>query len=292
MQVAKKLIRDNLSAHYSKQEIESLGRLILEKVTGYSRLRFHLNQHETISAANLTQIKEITDRLIRFEPIQYILGETEFYGSIIKVNPAVLIPRPETEELVDWIVSDYRGSNPCILDIGTGSGCIAVTLVKNLPGASAEGWDISVNALAVAKENAEINNVEIDFQCVDILNLKNSPYSKKYDIIVSNPPYVTFSEQQSMLRNVTDYEPHLALFVPDEDALIFYQAISELALTQLKPGGNLYFEINEQFGNQICNLLAEKGFVNIIVRKDINEKQRMVKAERPKEEKENEKVAG
>jgi len=288
MQVAKKLIRDNLSTHYSKQEIESLGRLILEKITGYSRLGFHLNQHETISAANLTQIKEITDRLVRFEPIQYILGETEFYGAIIKVNPAVLIPRPETEELVDWIVNDYRGSNPSILDIGTGSGCIPVTLVKNLPGASAEGWDISVDALAVAKENAKINNTEVDFHCVDILNLNISSSPKKYDIIVSNPPYVTIAEQQAMLQNVTDYEPHLALFVPDEDALIFYRAISDMARIHLNPGGNLYFEINEQFANQVSHLLADRGFVNITVRKDINEKQRMMKAEWPKGEKENE----
>lgn len=279
MQVAKKLILDRLSSLYSRQEIESLTRLIFEKFPGFSRLQVHLNQHETISAANLAQIKEITDRLTRFEPIQYILGDTEFYGLTLKVNRAVLIPRPETEELVDWIIKDCHLLNPAILDIGTGSGCIPISLVKNIPGASAEGWDISTDALMVAKENAEINKVKIDFIYADILNLDYPSHPNKYDIIASNPPYVTTSEQSVMLSNVIDYEPHIALFVPDADALIFYRAITDMAQISLKPGGNLYFEINEQFGNEITELLASKGFINIILKKDINGKARMVKAE-------------
>lgn len=279
MQVAKKLIFDRLSSLYSRQEIESLSRLIFEKIPGFSRLQVHLNQHETISAANLAQIKEIIDRLTRFEPIQYILGDTEFYGLTLKVNRTVLIPRPETEELVDWIIKDCHLLNPSILDIGTGSGCIPISLVKNIPGASAEGWDISTDSLMVAKENAEINQVKIDFIYTDILNLDYPSHPNKYDIIVSNPPYVTTSEQSLMLRNVIDYEPHIALFVPDADALIFYRAIADMAQINLKPGGNLYFEINEQFGNEITELLASKGFINIFLKKDINGKARMIKAE-------------
>jgi len=278
MQVAKKLILDHLSPYYSKHEIESLSMRIFEKIPGLSRLQVHLNQHETISAANLVQIKEILDRLTCFEPIQYILGETEFYGLTLKVNKAVLIPRPETEELVDWIIRDCAHPKPAILDIGTGSGCIPISLVKNIPGASAEGWDISTDALAVAKTNAEINQVRVDFTYADVLNPDDALRSGKYDIIVSNPPYVTNSEQPLMLRNVTDYEPHIALFVPDADPLIFYRAIADLAQFNLKPGGNLYFEINEQYGNEVIELLAQKGYINIILKEDINGKKRMVRA--------------
>ncbi|HZK94890.1 MAG TPA: peptide chain release factor N(5)-glutamine methyltransferase [Prolixibacteraceae bacterium] len=279
MQVAKKLIRDSLSQLYCEQEIESISKLIFEKVLGFSRLQVHLNQHQTISSANLTQITEIVNRLIQFEPIQYILGETEFYGLPLKVNPAVLIPRPETEELVDWIIHDCSLINPIILDIGTGSGCIPIALTKNLKGAAAEGWDISADALMVAKKNAEINQVKVNFICTDVLNLNYAEQQQKYDIIVSNPPYITPSEQLLMLKNVVDYEPHVALFVPETDPLIFYRTISEIAIKVLKPGGKLYFEINEQFGNEIVDLLSLKGFKNIILKKDINGKERLVKAD-------------
>ena len=282
MQVAKKIIYDNLSPYYCKQEIESISKLIFEKVLGLSRLQMHLNQHETISSANLAEITEIINRLIRFEPIQYILGETEFYGLTLKVNPAVLIPRPETEELVDWIIHDYKQLNPIILDIGTGSGCIPISLVKNIMGASAEGWDISDEALMVAKENAALNHVEVDFFYADVLNHIYPSHNQKYDIIVSNPPYVTNSEQHLILQNVIDFEPHIALFVSDTDPLIFYGAIADLALIQLNRGGKLYFEINERFGNETADLLALKGFRNITLKKDINGKERMIKAELPR----------
>ena len=281
MQVAKRIIRDQLSLLYSKQEIESISKLIFEKVLGLSRLQVHLNQLTTIPEANLAQIKEILRRLIQFEPIQYILGETEFYGLPFKVNSSVLIPRPETEELVDWIITDYRQLTPDILDIGTGSGCIPITLVKNLPGASAEGWDISTDALIVAKENANINKVNIGFYYADVLSQTFPSHPHKYDIIVSNPPYVTDSEQSLMLNNVTDYEPHIALFVPDKDPLLFYRSIADIALIQLKQGGNLYFEINEKLGRETADLLVSKGFRNVILKKDINGKERMIKADLP-----------
>jgi len=279
MQVAKKLIYDQLSSKYHRQEIESISKLIFEKVLGLSRLQVYLNQHKTISPANLAQITEIVNRLIQFEPIQYILGETEFYGLSLKVNAAVLIPRPETEELVDWILNNKPPLNPLILDIGTGSGCIPIALSKKLPGASVDGWDISSEALMVARENAELNQAKVNFIYADVLNQGYPAQPQKYDIIVSNPPYVTASEQLSMLKNVIDYEPHIALFVPDTDPLIFYRAIADIAINQLKPGGKLYFEINEQFGNETADLLSLKGFKNIIIKKDINDKERMLKAE-------------
>jgi release factor glutamine methyltransferase len=280
MQAAKKLILDHLSPIYSRQEIESISKLIFENILGFSRLQVHLNQHETISAANLTQIKEILNRLTQFEPIQYILGETEFYGIRLKVSPGVLIPRPETEELVDWIISDCKQSTPALLDIGTGSGCIPIAFVKNIPGASAEGWDISADALTIANENATINNVMVIFHHADILKSVLPDNNNKFDIIVSNPPYVTIAEQQLMQKNVLDYEPHIALFVPDNDALVFYRAIADLAVIRLKPGGHLYFEINERYENETAELLASKGFINIILKKDINGKFRMIKAEK------------
>ena len=279
MQVAKNLIFDSLSTLYCKQEIDSISKLIFEKVLGLSRLEVYLNQHKTISSANLAQITEIVNRLILFEPIQYILGETEFYGLPLKVNSSVLIPRPETEELVDWIIHDCSTTNPFILDIGTGSGCIPIALLKNLPGASADGWDISKDALMVANKNAEMNLVKIDFIYTDILNSIYPTQRHKYDIIVSNPPYVMASEGHSMLKNVIEYEPHIALFVPDTDPLIFYSTIADIAILQLKESGKLYFEINEQFGKETTNLLFLKGFKNITVRRDINGRERMIKAE-------------
>ncbi len=278
MQVAKKLISQSLSPLYSEEEIESITKLIFEKALGLSRLQVYLNQHETISATNLTQIKEIISRLSCFEPIQYILGETEFYGSKFIVNQAVLIPRPETEELVEWIVRDYKNLKPQILDIGTGSGCIPVSLLKNLPNSSSDGWDISMEALDVAKMNASLNQAHIGFFYADVLNSVFPEHQKRYDIIVSNPPYVTQSEQSQMFKNVIDYEPGLALFVPDNNPLIFYRNIADIAISLLKSDGKLYFEINEMFGNEVVELLKSKGFSNVILKKDINGKDRMVKA--------------
>ena len=280
MQVAKKIIFDQLSPIYPKQEIESLSRLIFEKVLGLTRIQIHLNQHETISEANLAQIKEIVNRLCHFEPIQYILGETQFYSLHLKVTPAVLIPRQETEELVDWIIKANMEITPKILDIGTGSGCIPIALAKNIPGSAAQGWDISMEALKVAQENAQINEVTVNFHCVDILKPINQFVDSKFDIIVSNPPYIPTSEQSFMDKNVTQYEPHLALFVPDNEPLIFYNRITDLAAKHLKTGGFIYFEINEKYGTQSAELLQSKGFTNIVTKRDINGKIRMIKGEK------------
>lgn len=280
MQVAKQLILDNLTALYPKEEIESITRLIFENVLGLSPLQIHLKRQETISSANLAQIKEIIRRLVQFEPIQYIFGACEFYGLPFKVTPAVLIPRPETEELVDWIITDYAKLKPLILDIGTGSGCIPITLVRNLSESAADAWDVSPEALLVAQENALNNDVTIAFSCIDILRLQTDPAPKKYDLIVSNPPYVTLSELPLMHKNVTDFEPHLALFVSDNDPLVFYRTIAEFAYNHLTRGGHLYFEINEQYGTELSTLLAAKGFVNVTLKTDLQQKQRMIRSQK------------
>jgi release factor glutamine methyltransferase len=272
-----KRIKDDLSPFYSQEEIKGFISLIFEHLLGLSRLQVHLQQHEQISEAKLTEFKEIVDRLKNFEPIQYILGETEFYGLRFKVNPSVLIPRPETEELVDWVLKDYQNNHINILDIGSGSGCIPIALAKNLTHAEIEGWDISEEALTTARENALINNVRVHFDNRDILKWQTYKLPKLYDIIISNPPYVTLSEKESMLPNVTEHEPHLALFVPDQDPLVFYRKISDFALCHLNPGGQLYFEINEKLGIDLEILLTSKSFKDIQLKKDINGRDRMIR---------------
>jgi len=277
MQSTKKLIIDQLSPYYSREEITSFTKLIFEKILGLTALQIHLNPPLVITAANLAQIKEILNRLTQFEPIQYILGETEFYNVIIKVNKNVLIPRPETEELVDWIIKENTHSPLNILDIGTGSGCIPIALLISLPHSTVSAWDISEQALILAAENAKINKANIIFKQVDILQPIETPEEEKFDLIISNPPYVTKSEMVQMEKNVTNYEPHLALFVSDNDPLIFYRAIADIAKLKLKPSGRIYFEINERFGTETTTLLASKGFKEITIKKDINGKDRMIR---------------
>jgi len=214
------------------------------------------------------------EQLRNGRPLQYILGETEFYGLRFRVDENVLIPRPETEELVQWILNDWKNGAPHILDIGTGSGAIAVSLAKNLPDARVSALDISVGALVTAKENARLNNVEIDFRQMDILT--DIP-TGKFDVIVSNPPYVRDSERVQMHRNVLDHEPDNALFVPDSDPLRFYRRITESGMELLKEKGALYFEINEAFGSETADLLVNSGYTDMEIRPDIFGKDRMVK---------------
>ncbi len=237
-----------------------------------------MNPGFEFSAIALEKFENAIYRLKKNEPIQYIIGETEFYGLPFKVNKHTLIPRPETEELVDWVISEipplgFRG----ILDIGTGSGCIAVSLAKNLPNAKVSALDISMEALKVARENAQINTVTIDFFPCDILKAEQLP--EKYDIIVSNPPYVRESERDKMQPNVLNHEPASALFVEDKEPLVFYQAIARLSKTVLNPGGVLYFEINEYLGKDLQEVLTTEGFGKIIVKKDIFGKDRMLKCQ-------------
>ena len=219
-------------------------------------------------------------RLKNFEPIQYILGTTEFFGLPFLVDKNVLIPRPETEELVDWILGQNKHKEATILDIGTGSGCIAISLAKHLPGAKVCGLDISAEALLVAQVNTVLNKVDIRYFNTDVLNENTWKFTfeeMRFDTIVSNPPYVRILEKELMSPNVIEHEPNIALFVKDEDPLLFYRKIAQLSNLHLKPEGVLYFEINEYLSLEMEKMLTKEGFKNIEIRKDIFKKDRMIK---------------
>lgn len=269
-------IRKELSGMYSSQEIDAMIALIFEKLKGYSRTRLLLSMDEQLSDKERNDIKKIVTRLKNCEPIQYVLGTTEFYGLEFLCVPGVLIPRPETEELVDWIVKENRLSNPTIIDMGTGTGCIAISLQKSIPQSTVLACDISPVCLETADKNAKLNNTELAVIEYDILNQTPQITFPEFDIVVSNPPYVRESEKALMQKNVTDFEPGLALFVGDNEPLIFYERIADFARVNLKNQGKLYFEINESLGSQTCNMLRSKGFANIQLKKDINNKNRMV----------------
>ncbi|MDQ1770005.1 peptide chain release factor N(5)-glutamine methyltransferase [Labilibaculum sp. A4] len=273
-------IKKELAELYHARETESMAYILLEYVLNNSKSQIQLNRSENISDDDFKQIAAYTHELKTNKPIQYILGETEFYDLTFKVNKHTLIPRPETEELVHAIINENRQEGLHILDIGTGSGCIPISLAKNLKNAHVSSADISAEAIEKAKENAKLNQVDVHFFHRDILNWKNVDWDN-FDIIVSNPPYVTEAEKSKMEKNVLDYEPHTALFVTDHDPLIFYRTISEMALLHLKKGGKLYFEINESLGNEMVELLEQKGFNSIRLRSDINGKNRMISAIKP-----------
>lgn len=263
---------------YPKTEIKSFYHLIVENLTGFSRSEIILNKNTVFSDQQQHLLHAIIVRLQKFEPIQYILGETEFYGLNLLVNSSVLIPRPETEELVDWIKMDNPKYEPLsILDIGTGSGCIAITLKSLFPNAQLSAFDISDRALITATENAKRNNQNVNFQMLDILTIDTS--TTQWDIIVSNPPYIPKQEMIQISPNVLQHEPHLALFVPDQDPLIFYRAIARYAQNCLRPNGKLYFEIHRDAGASCVELFVQMGFKNIELRKDISRNDRMIKAE-------------
>lgn len=280
--------RQNLSALYEDKEIEVLTLIALSEILNTNRARLKAFTDLELTAKQIETIDKVLIRLKTGEPIQYILGHTEFYGLQFKVNPSVLIPRPETEELVGWVISSVRSKQLAmgsrqqsnhILDIGTGSGCIAISLKKNLNDVQVSAIDISTEALKTAKENAELNNVSVNFIKADILNLTNySPLTTPYSLIVSNPPYVTLEDKKQMHINVTDFEPHNALFVPEDDPLIFYKAIADFATTHLEIGGLLFFEINESYSDQILDLLNNKSFIKIELKKDMSGRFRMIKA--------------
>jgi len=277
---SKNTIREKLSPIYAPEEAESLSRLILEHVTGFSRLQLHLHQSDRLSEPKIMQIGEILNRLATHEPIQYILGEADFYGLKFCVTPAVLIPRAETEELVDWIISEEKETCKSLLDIGTGSGCIPIAIDRHATIGKIEGWDISAEALEIARQNAMRNDSRVQFSLQDIFDTSSLPESAKWDVIVSNPPYVLTEESALMEQNVVGFEPHLALFVPDNDPLLFYRTIARFAAAHLQPHGMLYFEINERMGERTSELLREQGFSEILTRKDLQGKERMIRAKR------------
>jgi len=269
-----KNIKDNLSGLYPKEEIESFIFLIFNYLYGFQKIDLLISPDFDVSIADGKKITDWVNRLKKYEPIQYILGVTEFFGLKFRVDEGVLIPRQETEELVDLIVKRYRDFAPKILDIGSGSGCIPIALKKNLPMADVWSCDISPDALTIARENAKQNSVDVSFLLFDILSSGDFP-EIGFDVIVSNPPYVTESEKALMLSNVLDYEPHLALFVPDQQPLLFYNNIVERSKKLLKNDGAIFFEINEAYGLEVKSLLADNGFDAEIV-KDINGKDRIV----------------
>jgi release factor glutamine methyltransferase len=270
-----------LSAFFPQTEIDSFFFLLIEKELDLQRIDLVLNTQLPLSEEKFKHLYNSLSRLKAQEPIQYILGETEFYGLPFKVTKDTLIPRPETEELVAWVISEVTKLQPCnvadfsILEIGTGSGCIPISLAKNLPKAAISSIDISKNALAIAKENALLNAVNIHFIAQDILSIDKLP--QQYDIIVSNPPYVRELEKKEIKPNVLENEPHLALFVADNNPLIFYSKIADLAKKHLSEKGVLYFEINQYLGKETVEMLSEKGFITEL-KKDLFGNDRMTKS--------------
>lgn len=265
-----------IAASYAETEASALARWILEEEFGFSTLELYAGKDTDFPMEKRNRLNDILVRFARFEPIQYIIGKTEFCGLTLKVSSDVLIPRPETAELVDWIVSDCPQSGLRVLDIGTGSGCIAITLAERMDEAEVSAWDISEKALAVARENALHNNVRIAFSCMDVFNEPTG--TSVFDIIVSNPPYITESERAEMERNVLDYEPETALFVPDTDPLRFYRRIAHIGNQMLKPGGKLFFEINRAYGSETAAMLKYGGYSQVEVRSDSYGNARMIKA--------------
>jgi release factor glutamine methyltransferase len=291
---------NSLKGYYPNEEIASFFFIATEFYLGYKRIDVSLNANEVVSSESYNQFQDLMEQLKTYKPIQYILGETDFFGLSFKVSESVLIPRPETEELVDWIikchselacteqsrsVEESKDKQIKILDIGTGSGCIAISLAKYIPNAKVYALDVSSEALKIAQQNAKQNEADVTFIQADALNKETTMLSllkhkAQFDIVVSNPPYVRELEKELMHDNVLNYEPHLALFVDDDNALVFYKAIAELSQHLLRENGLLFFEINEYLGAQMKALLSENQFQNIELRRDINQKDRMTKAQK------------
>ena len=263
---------------YDKEESDSLFYFALDHVTGMKRNEVLLNASGEIQGTQLAGLTALLKQLSLGVPIQHIVGEAEFYGMKFRVNESVLIPRVETEELVDWIIKEeanlFRTENRNILDVGTGSGCIAISLKKHLTGSKVSALDMSPAAILVARQNAEQNGEStIDFIEADI---RYFSCATKYNVVVSNPPYITQEEKMEMHENVLRYEPHIALFVDDQDPLLFYKAIADFSLSNLEAGGSLFFEINQAYGPETIDMLEQKGFKEVVLRKDMQGKDRMI----------------
>ena len=267
----------NLKGIYEKNEAISFAYISIEKILGYSKSECIINSEKLLTDVSRNKLTSIVSELKKHKPIQYILQEANFFNLCYYVNENVLIPRPETEELVEWIIDDYKGMNNLnYLDIGTGSGCIIISLCKYLPG-SFFAIDICDRALEIARRNNHVNGTDVKFDRLDIIN-QSLDIKFKYDVIVSNPPYVLESQRAVLNNNVVNFEPHKALFVKDNDSLIFYKKIICNSKLALNKGGALYFEINEKLSSEMSNLLKLEGFVDIELKKDINNRFRMIKA--------------
>lgn len=270
----------SLSPIYDREEITNLFHITCEHILNLKRMQFTLRMQEALTGEELQQFNLILEQLISGKPIQHILGKAPFYGMEFFVTEDTLIPRPETEELVDLIIKDAQDKSGLrLIDIGTGSGCIAISLAKHLQDARVEAVDISAAAIHVAQENARQHQVNIDFKCLDILEWELTfDDQQRFDIIVSNPPYITQEEKEAMHRNVLQFEPHTALFVEDAAPLLFYDYIASLAEQHLEKDGTLYFEINQYLAEETKDLLLKKGFADVQVLNDINAVPRMIKA--------------
>ncbi len=268
--------QSDLTPRYGEGEAKWMVRTIIEHIKGWNQVEVLLRRDEEVSDFIVGKVEGVVGKLLDNEPLQYILGDTYWYGMTLKVSPAVLIPRPETEELVDMIVKDNKSSDLKVMDICTGSGCIAIALAKNLAFSTVNAIDISDDALSVAQENAVEQKVSVNFHKADALKLESE--SGKYDIIVSNPPYVLEKEKAVMDANVLNYEPHLALFVPDNEPLKFYKPISEYAFESLKENGKLYLEINPLAVDELLELLKSQNWNEVDVYPDIYKKNRFIKA--------------
>lgn len=277
--ILRERFKHQLTEIYGENETLSFFNLLIERHLGLRRIDIALKPNLEIDENQVKQFEAAITRLKNQEPIQYIIGEAEFYNLTFKVNPNVLIPRPETEELVDWVVNDYKNRKEkiTILDIGTGSGCIAISLAYSLKNSKVEAWDISSEALKLAKKNAELNKVSVEFRKRDILKI---PQSDGFDIIVSNPPYVRKLERERMKNNVLKHEPHLALFVDDNNPLIFYKAILDFAVDNLNENGTIYLEINEYLSKEMLQLFQEYEYKEVDLKKDLFGKARMLKAKK------------
>ena len=280
---ARTVLTKELKNVYDSDELRSIIELVIEHITNMSRAEQVKNKVPYLTCTQLENLDAITERLKKNEPVQHVLGEAWFAGMKFKVNKNVLIPRPETEELVDWIVKESKNSkvkSQIIIDIGTGSGCIPITIKKKLPEANVSAIDVCSEALFTATENAIQLNADVDFLLLDFLDEEKWNELGQYDIIVSNPPYVKQSEINTMHERVKEFEPHLALFVPDNNALLFYKKLAAFSKRHLNPTGSLFVEINESLGEQVVNLFQSAGFANIELRKDMQGKDRMIKAMR------------
>lgn len=269
------LIDDALGSRYDAAELESVKKALCIEYLGISDVSFFTKETLDADPERDSRLVKALDRLAGNEPLQYVIGFTPFCGLQFRVDPRVLIPRPETAELVEWVAAD-SASEGNLLDVGTGSGCIAITLAHKLPGWKVQGWDISDGALEVARENNSLNGTSAEFRKVDILSDRLP--EQRFDVIVSNPPYVLESEKADMEDRVLEHEPHSALFVPDNDALLFYRAIAEFGKHNLSKGGRLYFEINPLEADALKLMLLKAGYHDIEIRNDIFGKQRMIKA--------------
>ena len=272
-----------LAQVYDEGEAKAIARMVYEVRFNLTLSDLFIGKDTQLSANDQAELAEITQRLEQQEPVQYVLGQADFCGRTFLVNQHVLIPRPETEELCRWIISEFRDESlefrDCsILDIGTGSGCIAITLAADLPKAEVTAWDISGEALQVARENAKRLHLNVTFERTDALN---TPLDhERWDVIVSNPPYICNKERARIEANVLDHEPHTALFVPDDSPLLFYSAIAQYGLTALKTGGRLYFEINPLYAQELAEMLSMMSYHDIEIKNDTYGKQRMIRARR------------